>query len=158
MSKQPRVDTEAIKARLAALAAAKREMKDAAGDENRSYTYTTQYNYQEARNVVAAHAPADIAVLLAENERLQRERSEWCDQADRRLTEQMTQQRDLLAENAALRARLTLTPERIEAAAKAIAALHESPCWDNCYEESWPDADVAARAALLAAGMEEAEQ
>ena len=96
--------------------------------------------------------------LLAENERLQRERSEWCDQADRRLTDYMTQQRDLLAENAALRARLTLTPERIEAAAKAIAALHESPCWDNCYEESWPDADVAARAALLAAGMEEAEQ
>ena len=99
-----------------------------------------------------------LRALLAENERLKRERSEWCDRADVLMTEHMTQQRDLLAENAALRARLTLTPERIEAAAKAIAALHESPCWDNCYEESWPDADVAARAALLAAGMREQEE
>ena len=96
-----------------------------------------------------------LAQREAEVERLKRERSEWCDQADRRLTEQMTQQRDLLAENAALRARLTLTPERVEAAAKAQYEFDNpgGPEFKDCMARCLYLG--ASRAALLAAGMEE---
>ncbi len=102
-----------------------------------------------------AHAPTDIAALLAEVERLQRERSEWCDQADRRLTDYMTQQRDLLAENERLREALTLTPERVEAAAKAQYEFDNpgGPEFKDCMARCLYLG--ASRAALLAAGMEE---
>lgn len=107
-------------------------------------------SYHDADGEFIAHAPADIAALLAEVERLQRERAEWRDRADALMTEQMTQMRDLTAEVEALRARLTLTPEKIEAAIQAR----------NDY--IWRDGGIHAptesgelRAALLAAGMTE---
>jgi hypothetical protein len=97
-----------------------------------------------------------ITALLAEVERLKRERSEWCDQADRRLTDYMTQQRDLLAENAALRERLTLTPERLEAAAKAgWQSWTMVVAWEILDSKEQQEWRREARAALLAAGMEE---
>jgi chromosome segregation ATPase len=91
-----------------------------------------------------------------ENERLQRERAEWRDRADALMTEQMTQMRDLLAEVEALRARLTLTPEKIEAAAEAaynqffdVGDWQDSP--QNAEHVCWRG---VGNAALLAAGME----
>ena len=147
-------DIEAIRARLAAYA--KYRWWFLRGEDTHEGC-----ECDECRAALAAHheynghSQEDIAALLAENERLQRERSEWCDQADRRLTDYMTQQRDLLAENAALRARLTLTPERIEA---AVAAWW-STGWARTVAES--DSQMSAdirrwlRAALLAAGMTE---
>jgi len=102
---------------------------------------------------------AIIDAQEAEVERLRRRRSEWCDRADQKLTEYMTQQRDLLAEVEALRARLTLTPERIEAAAKAnYEADHPGCSWDAWDNSGWGQTLYrdSQRAALLAAGMEEA--
>lgn len=66
----------------------------------------------------------------------------------------------LLAENAALRARLTLTPERIEAAAKAIydvgvAGDSGAFAWKYAVGSEQKTERSKARAALLAAGMEE---
>ena len=64
----------------------------------------------------------------------------------------------LLAENERLRARLTLTPERIEAAAKAnYEADHPSCSWDAWDNSGWGQTLYrdSQRAALLAAGMEE---
>ena len=136
MSDKP--DIEAIKARVRD---AERSLDDQKSDWCRS---------DLARRLVA-----DIAALLAEVERLQRERSEWCDRADVLMTEHMTQMRDLTAEVEALRARLTLTPERVEAAAKADYEF------DNPGGPEFKDCAIrclyldAARAALLAAGMEE---
>ena len=135
MSDKP--DIEAIKARVAELRRADEEYVSVIANRP---AMEPEYNYhlRVARREVEARAPDDIAALLAEVERLQRERREWCDQADRRLTEQMTQQRDLLAENAALRARLTLTPERIEAAAKAnYEADHPGCSWDAWDNSGW---------------------
>ena len=157
------LDTKAIKARLAAATPGPWALVDfpvmfprvQSIAEDKSNICET-WGWADAKFI--ADAPANIAALLAEVERLQRERSEWCDQADRRLTDYMTQQRDLLAENAALRARLTLTPERVEAAAKAQYEF------DNPGGPEFKDCAIrclyldAARAALLAAGMEEAEQ
>ncbi len=94
-------------------------------------------------------ADAAIAALLEEIERWRRE-AKIAEEQYLAQTECVEHEK---AANAALRARLVVTPERVERAAMAIAALHESPCWDNCYTESWPEADVAALAALLAAGM-----
>ena len=97
-----------------------------------------------ATATLIAHAPTDIAALLAEVERLQRERSEWCDRADVLMTEHMTQLRDLLAEVAALRERLTLTEDVL---VKAQAAFMGASAFCDWQE--------GVRAALLAAGMEE---
>ena len=92
-----------------------------------------------------AHWVAACTALLAEVERLQRERSEWCDRADVLMTEHMTQLRDLLAEVAALRERLTLTEDVL---VKAQAAFMKASAFCDWQE--------GVRAALLAAGMEEA--
>lgn len=147
MSDKP--DIDAIKARLAELRRADQEYVSVIANRP---AMEPEYNYhlRVARREVEAHAPADIAALLAEVERLQRERAEWRDRADALMTEQMTQMRDLTAEVEALRARLTLTPEKIEAAIQAR----------NDY--IWRDGGIHAptesgelRAALLAAGMTE---
>jgi hypothetical protein len=143
MSDKP--DIEAIKARLA------RCKKGAWG------FYNAEDYRGKGTEDWAADPISDIAALLAEVERLQRERSEWCDRADRRLTDYMTQQRDLLAENAALRARLTLTPERVEAAIEGAGNWQATLRKDE-QPYVWWDNDATMRAALLAAGMEEAEQ
>ena len=154
-------DIEAIKARLAAATPGPWALVDfpvmfprvQSIAEDKSNICET-WGWADAKFI--AHAPTDIAALLAEVERLQRERSEWCDQADRRLTDYMTQQRDLLAEVAALRERLTLTPEKVEAAAIAMWKFDDSPAaWDSAYEDERSDYLRLARAALLAAGMEE---
>ena len=105
-----------------------------------------------------AEVESTVAIIdaqEAEVERLRRGRSEWCDRADQKLTEYMTQQRDLLAENAALRARLTLTLERVEAAAKAQYEFDNpgGPEFKDCMARCLYLG--ASRAALLAAGMEE---
>ena len=143
MSDKP--DIEAIKARLAELRRADEEYVSVTANRP---AMEPEYNYhlRVARREVEAHAPDDIAALLAEVERLKRERSEWCDQADRRLTDYMTQQRDLLAEVAALRARLTLTPEKTATAYLA---------WEHAYASTQNTPEGAVRRALLAAGMEE---
>ena len=127
MSDKP--DIEAIKARVRD---AERSLDDQKSDWCRS---------DLARRLVA-----DIAALLAEVERLQRERSEWCDRADVLMTEHMTQMRDLLADNAALRERLTLTPKKVEAAIEGA---------DNWQLRGDKDEHATMRAALLAAGMTE---
>ena len=128
MSDKP--DIEGIRARLAAAADTSVPLDDAI----------------RAGEALAIHAPADLAALLAEVERLRRGRSEWCDRADQKLTEYMTQQRDLLAEVAALRARLTLTPEKTATAYLA---------WEHAYASTQNTPEGAVRRALLAAGMEE---
>ena len=148
-------DIEAIRARLAAYAKCRwwflrgEDTHEGCECDECRAAHAAHHEYN-------GHSQEDIAALLAEVERLQRERSEWCDQADRRLTEQMTQQRDLLAENERLRARLTLTPEKVEAAAIAMWKFDDSPAaWDSAYEDERSDYLRLARAALLAAGMEE---
>lgn len=143
------LDTEAIKARLAAFERANEEYVSVIANRP---AMEPEYNYhlRVARREVEAHAPTDIAALLAEVERLQRERAEWCDRADALMTEQMTQMRDLLAENAALRERLTLTEDKVN-------LVHD-------WLYPWPEENglryatlghSKVRAALLAAGMED---
>lgn len=99
------------------------------------------------------------AALLAEVERLQRERAEWCDRADALMTEQMTQMRDLTAEVEALRARLTLTPEKARRLADALAEALDTGGWtmveDITNDQYCRIVEHALRPALLAAGMEE---
>ena len=119
------------------------EARDAAAEYANAKSYPDVMSAQERLRSMGVGA---ITALLAENERLQRERSEWCDQADRRLTDYMTQQRDLLAENAALRERLTLTPEKTATAYLA---------WEHAYASTQNTPEGAVRRALLAAGMEE---
>lgn len=151
MSDKP--DIDAIKATLAAATPGPWELVDfpvmfprvQSIAEDKSNICET-WGWADAKFIAAA--PDNIAALLAEVERLQRERAEWRDRADALMTEQMTQMRDLTAEVEALRARLTLTPEKIEAAIQAR----------NDY--IWRDGGIHAptesgelRAALLAAGM-----
>ena len=166
MSDKP--DIEGIKARLAAATPGPWALVDfpvmfprvqSIAEDKTSICET--WEWADAKFIAAA--PTDLAALLAENERLQRERSEWCDQADRRLTDYTTQQRDLLAENAALRARLTLTPEKVEAALdvwfkpdEVLAELVPLASWKAGLDADGFRAEM--RAALLAAGMEEGEQ
>ena len=109
-------------------------------------------------------AQADlIDELRAEVERLKRERSEWCDRADVLMTEHMTQQRDLLAENAALRARLTVDDAMVERGARGVIAAGFTVPVDDAIQRADPeeiaqiraDVRIALEAALLAAGMEE---
>ena len=141
-------DIEAIRARLAAYA--KYRWWFLRGEDTHEGCECDECRAAHAaHHEYNGHSQEDIAALLAENERLQRERSEWCDQADRRLTDYMTQQRDLLAEVAALRARLTLTPEKTATAYLA---------WEHAYASTQNTPEGAVRAALLAAGMEEPEQ
>ena len=115
------------------------------------------------RSDLARRLVADLAALLAEVERLRRERSEWCDRADQKLTEYMTQQRDLLAENAALRARLTVDDAMVERGARGVIAAGFTVPVDDAIQRADPeeiaqiraDVRIALEAALLAAGMEE---
>ena len=155
------LDAEAIKARLAAATPGPWHKVQSVDEYNEPLPHSYYipeidacFDMTEGDAEFIIHASADLAALLAENAALVA-RVAWLDATKEELadTQRVLAQRE--AEVAALRARLTLTPERIEAAALAIAALHESPCWDNCYTETWPDADVVARAALLAAGMRE---
>ena len=151
-------DIEAIRARLAASRAAHEALQKRVAEpwiDGRQPTYGELWAVaMNAYQAVLDNAFTDLAALLAEVERLKRERSEWCDQADRRLTDYMTQQRDLLAENAALRARLTLTPERVEAAIEGAGNWQATLRKDEM-PYVWWDNDATMRAALLAAGMEE---
>ena len=158
MSDKP--DIEAIKARLAELRRADEEYVSVIANRP---AMEPEYNYhlRVARREVEAHAPADLAALLAEVERLQRERSEWCDRADVLMTEHMTQMRDLTAEVEALRARLTIDDAMVERAAKAnYEADHPGCSWDAWDNSGWGQTLYrdSQRAALLAAGMEEQEE
>ena len=141
-------DIEAIRARLAAYA--KYRWWFLRGEDTHEGC-----ECDECRAALAAHheynghSQEDIAALLAENERLQRERSEWCDQADRRLTDYMTQQRDLLAENERLSEALMSIQET---ALKMRKAARHCIDWEDL---DWQMAQDAFDAALLAAGMEE---
>jgi acetyl-CoA carboxylase carboxyltransferase component len=119
MSDKP--DIEAIKATLAAATPGPWELVDfpvmfprvQSIAEDKSNICET-WGWADAKFI--ADAPANIAALLAEVERLQRERSEWCDRADVLMTEHMTQLRDLTAENAKLRARLVVDDAMVERA------------------------------------------
>ena len=149
MSDKP--DIEGIRARLAAAADTSVPLDDAI----------------RAGEALAIHAPADLAALLAEVERLRRGRSEWCDLADQKLTEYMTQQRDLLAENERLREALTRTKRRARRARVIVAAQREwltlttektataYLAWEHAYASTQNTPEGAVRRALLAAGMEE---
>jgi vacuolar-type H+-ATPase subunit I/STV1 len=184
MSDKP--DIDAIKARLAELRRADQEYVSVIANRP---AMEPEYNYhlRVARREVEAHAPADIAALLAEVERLRAEKvqllgaknvtiqtppilesevvsalrgsvKEWQLEAER-LRVQLNAESDVQyaqrQELDALRARLTLTPEKVEAAAKAEYEFDNpgGPEFKDCmFRCLYLD---ATRAALLAAGMEE---
>lgn len=103
-------DIEAIRARLAAYA--KYRWWFLRGEDTHEGCECDECRAAHAaHHEYNGHSQEDIAALLAEVERLQRERSEWCDRADVLMTEHMTQMRDLTAEVEALRARLTTVPD-----------------------------------------------
>ena len=129
MSEQPRVDTEAIRKRLAAVVAARTALQCAEDSDTFEFplsaerAYRLEQAFEDALDDLQAVAEPDIAALLEEN--------------------------------AELRARLTLTPERIEAAAKDGYETWDDEWWAELTDSWQDDWRKVARAALLAAGMEE---
>ena len=75
--------------------------------------------------------------------------------AKERLEDAFSANRRLLAENKALLERLTLTPARIEAAAKAATNTRAGWDWNTMPLRLQRGALIEARAALLAAGFVE---